>query len=85
MADLDSRFLRRRDVTVWAICLAVLALLFIITWPLAAQLGRSLPGDYGDPLFVTWVMGWVNGRITEGAFRGFWDANIFFPERTTLA
>jgi hypothetical protein len=85
MADLDSSFLRRRDLTVWAICLAVLALLFIITWPLAAQLGRSLPGDYGDPLFVTWVMGWVNGRITEGAFRGFWDANIFFPERTTLA
>ncbi|HUE86067.1 MAG TPA: hypothetical protein VMO26_08315 [Vicinamibacterales bacterium] len=69
----------------WATCLAVLVLLCIITWPLAAQLGQSLPGDYGDPLFVTWVMGWVNGRIIDGAFQGFWDANIFFPERHTLA
>ena len=83
--DLEPSVPRRRDFAVWATCLAVLALLFIITWPLAAQLGRSLPGDYGDPLFVTWVMGWVNRRITDGAFRGFWDANIFFPERHTLA
>ena len=85
MADLESTFPRRRDFAVWATCLAVLALLFIITWPLAAQLGRSLPGDYGDPLFVSWVIGWVNGRITDGAWRGLWDANIFFPERNTLA
>ena len=85
MADLESTFPRRRDFAVWATCLAVLALLFIITWPLAAQLGRSLPGDYGDPVFVSWVIGWVNGRITDGAWRGLWDANIFFPERNTLA
>lgn len=77
---------RDRDwLGVWAVALGVLVLLGIISWPLAAQLGSSLPGDYGDPLFVTWVLGWVNGRITDGAFRGFWDANIFFPERSTLA
>jgi hypothetical protein len=72
-------------LAVWATSLTVLALLLIITWPLAIQLGRSFPGDYGDPLLVTWAMGWVNGRILDGAFRGFWDANIFFPERTALA
>ena len=73
----------RQPWAVWATSLTVLALLLIITWPLAIQLGRSLPGDYGDPLLVTWAMGWVNGRIVDGAFGGFWDANIFFPERTT--
>lgn len=83
---LVSLFQRHRDsLAVWATALGVLVLLIVISWPLATELGSSLPGDYGDPLFVTWVMGWVNGRITAGAFRGFWDANIFFPERTTLA
>jgi hypothetical protein len=67
MADPESSYLRRRDPALWATALAVLALLGILTWPLAAQLGRSLPGNYGDPLFVTWVMGWVNSRITAGA------------------
>jgi hypothetical protein len=57
----------------------------IVSWPLAAQLGSSLPGDYGDPVFVTWVMAWVNDHVTRGAFDGFWNANIFFPERGTLA
>jgi hypothetical protein len=63
--------------------LAVVALL--VTWPLAAQLTHSLPGDYGDPVFVTWVMAWVNGAILRGGADGFWTANIFFPERNTLA
>ena len=76
---------RHWDSAMWATCLAVLVLVGIVTWPLAAQLGRSLPGDYGDPLFVTWVLGWVNGRIIDGAFHGFWNANIFFPEPNTLA
>jgi hypothetical protein len=57
----------------------------IITWPLTLQMDRSLPGDYGDPVFVTWVMAWVNGTLTSGALEGFWTANIFFPERNTLA
>jgi hypothetical protein len=56
-----------------------------LTWPLAAQMTRSLPGDYGDPLFVTWVMTWVNESLLRGRLDGFWTANIFFPERNTLA
>ena len=32
-----------------------MGILIPILLPLAAQLGRSYPGDYGDPLFVTWV------------------------------
>jgi hypothetical protein len=64
---------------------ALLLLAIALTWPLAAELNRSLPGDYGDPVFVAWVMAWVNGQLTAGTFEGFWTANIFFPERTTLA
>ena len=61
-----------------------------MTWPLALHLTTSLPGDYGDPLFVTWVMGWVAGQITHalsdpGALQQFWNANIFFPEPRALA
>ena len=56
-----------------------------MTWPLGAQLGTSFPGDYGDPVFVTWVMSWVGDHLTRGAFEGFWTAGIFYPERNTLA
>lgn len=55
------------------------------TWPLGARLTRSLPGDYGDPVFVSWVMGWVMGQLAHGQLSGLWNANIFAPESTTLA
>jgi hypothetical protein len=61
-----------------------------VTWPLATQLTSSAPGDYGDPVFVMWVMGWVAGQLTAvsanaSALNEFWNANIFFPESETLA
>src|SRR5687767_640498 len=56
-----------------------------MTWPVGAQLGSSFPGDYGDPVFVAWVIGWVDGQLSTGSLSGFWNANIFFPEATTLA
>ena len=64
---------------------ALASVAIIVTWPLASQIGRSLPGDYGDPVFVTWVMAWVNNKLTSASLEGFWTANIFFPERNTLA
>jgi hypothetical protein len=57
----------------------------VITWPLSAQITRSLPGDYGDPVFVSWVIAWVDGQLARATLDGFWTANIFFPERNTLA
>ena len=69
----------------WAVCLALVALFLVITWPLVAEMGSSVPGDYGDPVFVTWVMAWVNRHLGSGTFDGFWNAGIFFPERGTLA
>jgi hypothetical protein len=60
-------------------CLAVLA-----TWPLVLHLGRALPGDLGDPLFTSWVLGWDADRLLHG-LHGFWDAPILFPSRHTIA
>jgi hypothetical protein len=65
--------------------IALGAVAIIVTWPLAAQVGTSFPGDYGDPVFVSWVMAWVNDHIAHATFDGFWTAGIFYPERGTLA
>ncbi len=68
-----------------------LALTLAITWPLATSIGRKLAGDLGDPLFVAWVMTWVMSHVTRiltgdvTALGEFWHANIFYPERNTLA
>lgn len=74
----------------WFATLVLLVLTLMLTWPLAAQLTTSLPGDYGDPVFVSWAMGWVAGTLTDAfsnpaALGGLWNANIFFPEPQTLA
>ncbi|HXG87575.1 MAG TPA: hypothetical protein VNJ02_04495 [Vicinamibacterales bacterium] len=70
--------------------LALLTLTLLITWPLGAHLTSALPGDYGDPVFVSWVMAWVGGQLTTAlsdpaTLASFWDANIFFPETRALA
>ena len=56
----------------------------IATFPLVLHLGRALPGDLGDPLFTSWVLGWDADRLRHG-LSGFWDAPILFPNRQTLA
>ncbi len=67
------------------------ALTIVLTWPLGRNLASNVPGDYGDPLLVSWIMGWVMTQLTAmltgdtAAVAGFWHAPIFFPERNTLA
>ena len=56
----------------------------IATFPLVLHLVRALPGDLGDPLFTSWVLGWDADRLRHG-LTGFWDAPILFPSRHTLA
>jgi hypothetical protein len=81
----------RAGADLWLAALAFLALAVAGTWPLAGALTSSLPGDYGDPLFVTWVMAWVARHLTRaltgdpGALTAMWDAPIFSPETNTLA
>src|SRR5262249_38361066 len=40
--------------------------------------------DDGDPLMVTWVLAWVAHQLPRAPAHIF-DANIFYPERNTLA
>jgi hypothetical protein len=68
-----------------------LVITIVMTWPIAAGLARDLPGDLGDPAFVSGVLAWgsdhwlalFSGHL--GAASQFWDAPIFFPERIATA
>ena len=63
----------------------------ILTWPLAAGLARDIPRDLGDSALNCWILQWgadhwlrfLGGDL--GAFRGYFNANIFYPEPLTLA
>ena len=63
----------------------------MFTWPLATGLTRDIPWDLGDSLLNAWILAWDADHLRRflsgdfGALRGFWDANIFYPERLTLA
>ena len=52
-----------------------------LTWPLAAGLTRRIAGDFGDPLFTSWVLAWDATHLG----RGLWNANIFAPQPLALA
>ncbi len=89
--DTPSSRLTRAGRSPWTAALLFLALTIVVTWPLAPGLGRDVPSDYGDPLFVAWAMAWVMrqfGRALTGhvdAITGFWDANQLHPEPSVLA
>ncbi len=75
----------------WIAAPVFVGLTIAATWPLARGLGRDVPSDYGDPLYMAWAMAWVMrqiGRMLTGhadAFTHFWDANQMYPEPATLA
>ncbi len=77
--------------TAWGATLAYALLAIALTWPLALGLGRDVPSDLGDPLLNSWILAWVADRLWRfltgdlGALRGFWHANIFYPEPLALA
>src|SRR5262249_57253142 len=49
--------------------------------PFAAALPRHIAGDFGDPLFTSWVIAWDATHLG----RGWWNANIFAPRPLALA
>ena len=55
-----------------------------VAWPLALHIDEALPGDLGDPLLNTWILGWDADRLRHG-LAGLWDAPIFYPYQRTLA
>jgi hypothetical protein len=89
--DASDRPVMRLAQSPWFALLLFAGLTIIATWPLAPGLGRDVPSDYGDPLYVAWALAWVMrqaGRALTGhldAITHFFDANQLYPATATLA
>lgn len=62
----------------------------LLTWPLVRRLSTGIAGDLGDPVFVAWVMAWVDDHLAAllrgvpGAWEAMWQAPIFAPAPDAL-
>jgi hypothetical protein len=56
----------------------------IMTYPVVLKMSNHIPGNLGDPLLNTWLLGWDIHKIRTG-LSGYWDTNIFYPYKSTLA
>jgi len=84
MDEASGTIARPRELVIVSIAGLLLALL--MTWPLAtglADLGRTLGTD-ADGQYSIWNVAWVARAIVADPADLF-DANIFFPHKTTLA
>jgi hypothetical protein len=59
------------------------ALTAVMTYPQIFHMRDGVHDD-GDPLLVTWVLAWVAHQLPRAPAHLF-DANMFYPERNTLA
>jgi hypothetical protein len=65
--------------------LALFAVLAIVeTWPLATDPAHLSRNDNGDAMLNEWTIAWVAHQAPRAPLR-LYDANIFHPERDTLA
>ncbi|WP_051808128.1 hypothetical protein [Streptomyces sp. NRRL F-2664] len=55
-----------------------------MTWPAAPDAATTIPQDIHDPLQQAWQVAW-GGHALSTAPASVWDANPFFPERSSLA
>ncbi|MDP9323113.1 MAG: hypothetical protein M3P13_05715, partial [Acidobacteriota bacterium] len=65
-------------------CAVAFTLAVVMTWPLAAGLGRLGRTTTMDGLYGIWNVAWVAHAIVTSPATLF-DANIFYPHRGTLA
>ena len=61
-----------------------MGLAILHTWPLATAPGTLSRNDNGDFVLHEWIMAWVSHQVVTNPLHLF-DANIFYPERYTLA
>ncbi|MCX7943808.1 MAG: hypothetical protein N2746_04805, partial [Deltaproteobacteria bacterium] len=57
----------------------------IITYPLITDLTNHIPADLGDPLLNVWTLWWNLEKITNLDFTNYFDANVMFPYKKSLA
>src|SRR5438874_2358291 len=67
-----------------AALVAFVLLAVVHTWPLARDPAHVSRNDNGDTLLNTWAIAWVAHQLPRDPIHLF-DANIFYPERRTLA
>jgi hypothetical protein len=60
------------------------ALAVVHTWPLASAPGVLSRNDVADTVLHEWILAWVAHQLVANPLHLF-DANIFYPERYTLA
>ena len=80
---------QRRGVQTAAAAAAYLALTVVMTWPVTADLTRTVPGDLGDSLLVMSQMAWVaDGLVAivrgDMAFADLWNGYFFAPTPLSL-
>lgn len=74
-----GRALRRGARSEWTLAGLFSVLLAVaMTWPLAKDLDDVIPHDTGDPLLLTYILGWVGHALRENP-AGIWDTNSFWP------
>ena len=80
-----SRGVEGRHTAIFlALALALFTILTaVMTYPQVLRMRDGIH-DPGDPLMVTWVLSWVAHQLPIAPAHIF-DANIFYPERNTLA
>lgn len=66
------------------VLLLFLALTLLLTYPLLLNLDNGVR-DAGDPLLNSWILAWDVQKIVHLDWKGFFDANIFYPAKKTLA
>ena len=66
----------RSEWTLAALCSALLSV--AMTWPLARDVHKVIPHDTGDPLLLTYTLGWVGHSLREDP-AGIWNSNSFWP------
>jgi hypothetical protein len=71
-------------VAILATLALFVGLAILHTWPLATAPGTLSRNDNGDYILHEWIMAWVSHQVVTNPLHLF-DANIFYPERYTLA
>jgi hypothetical protein len=81
----------RALANVWIVALIFSVITIAATWPLASVMNTRIAADIGDPVFNSWVMMWTGGQVLKflsgdlHALANYWNGNIFYPERLTIA
>jgi hypothetical protein len=75
---------RRGVIAACPILALYAALTVVMTYPQIRFLSRGVSPDFGDPLLSTWRLAWIAHQLPRDPLHLF-DANIFHPERQTLA